>query len=55
MGQTAVMAHLGYTRISTAGQDDQLQRDALISAGVETRNIYFDVTSGSNEAQSCDC
>lgn len=52
MGQTAVMALLGYTRISTAGQDDRLQRDALTAAGVLARDIYSDVTSGSKEAKS---
>lgn len=52
MGQTTFMAHLGYTRISTAGQDDQLQRDALTSAGVQARDIYSDVSSGSKEAKS---
>ncbi len=52
MGQTAVMSLLGYTRISTAGQDDQLQRDALTAAGVQARDIYSDVTSGSKEATS---
>src|SRR4029453_6566237 len=52
MRQTAVMAYLGYTRISTAGQDDQLQRDALTAAGVQARDIYSDVTSGSKEAKS---
>jgi DNA invertase Pin-like site-specific DNA recombinase len=51
MGQTAVMAILGYTRISTAGQDDRLQRDALTAAGVQARDIYSDVTSGSKEAK----
>lgn len=50
MGHTAVMAILGYTRISTAGQDDQLQRDALTAAGVQARDIYSDVTSGSKVA-----
>nr|WP_311133337.1 recombinase family protein [Arthrobacter oryzae] len=45
------MALLGYTRISTAGQDDQLQRDALTAAGVQARDIYSDVTSGSKEAK----
>lgn len=51
MGQTAVMAYLGCTRISTAGHD-QLQRDALTAAGVQARDIYSDVTSGSKEAKS---
>ncbi|WP_404501112.1 recombinase family protein [Arthrobacter sp. GAS37] len=46
------MAYLGYTRISTAGQDDQLQRDALTAAGVQARDIYSDVSSGSKEAKS---
>ncbi|MET3922483.1 recombinase family protein [Arthrobacter sp. UYEF20] len=46
------MALLGYTRISTAGQDDRLQRDALTAAGVLARDIYSDVTSGSKEAKS---
>jgi DNA invertase Pin-like site-specific DNA recombinase len=52
MRQTALMAYLGYTRISTAGQDDQLQRDALLAAGVQARDIYSDVSSGSKEATS---
>lgn len=41
---------LGYTRISTAGQDAQLQVDALATAGVETRDVFSDVTSGSKTA-----
>ncbi len=41
------MRHLGYTRVSTASQDPQLQLDALAAAGVERRDVFADVTSGS--------
>lgn len=44
------MRLLGYTRVSTAGQDAQLQIDSLVSAGVEPRDIFSDVTSGSRTA-----
>lgn len=44
------MRLLGYTRISTASQDAQLQLDALASVGVETRDVFSDVTSGSKTA-----
>ncbi len=44
------MRLLGYTRISTASQDAQLQIDALTSAGVEVRDVFSDVTSGSKTA-----
>lgn len=37
---------LGYTRISTAGQDARLQLDALVAAGVQKRDVFADVTSG---------
>lgn len=40
------MRLLGYTRVSTAGQDAQLQLDALIGAGVQKRDVFADVTSG---------
>lgn len=40
------MTLLGYTRISTAGQTDDLQRDALVALGVEEQHIYSDVISG---------
>lgn len=46
------MAHLGYTRISTANQDDRLQRDALLVAGVQPDHIYSDVTSGASAAKT---
>lgn len=41
------MTFLGYTRVSTIHQDDQLQRDALLGAGVPAEHIYMDVVSGS--------
>jgi len=41
---------LGYTRVSTTSQDAQLQLDALIAAGVEPRDVFADVTSGSRAA-----
>lgn len=41
---------LGYTRVSTSSQDAQLQIDALIAAGVQRRDIFADVTSGSKTA-----
>lgn len=44
------MRLLGYTRISTASQDAQLQLDALTTAGVEARDVFSDVTSGSKNA-----
>jgi len=37
---------LGYTRVSTAGQDARLQLDALVGAGVQKRDVFADVTSG---------
>lgn len=44
------MRLLGYTRVSTAGQDAQLQVDALLKAGVQKRDIFSDVTSGTKTA-----
>ena len=44
------MRLLGYTRVSTAAQDAQLQLDALIGAGVQRRDVFSDVTSGSRAA-----
>jgi DNA invertase Pin-like site-specific DNA recombinase len=41
---------LGYTRVSTSAQDAQLQVDALTSAGVQLRDVFADVTSGSRNA-----
>lgn len=37
---------LGYTRVSTASQDAQLQ----LAVGVEARDVFSDVTSGSKNA-----
>lgn len=44
------MRHLGYTRVSTASQDAQLQLDALVGSGVQKRDVFADVTSGSRTA-----
>ncbi|WP_454812854.1 recombinase family protein [Paenarthrobacter nitroguajacolicus] len=44
------MRMLGYTRVSTAAQDERLQLDSLLSAGVQRRDIFSDVTSGSRAA-----
>lgn len=41
---------LGYTRVSTASQDAQLQLDALVAAGVQKRDVFADITSGSRSA-----
>lgn len=40
------MRLLGYTRVSTQAQDAALQLDALLSAGVQKRDIFSDVSSG---------
>src|SRR5690625_7466729 len=45
-----VMRLLGYTRVSTAGQDPALQLDALLAAGVQQRDVFSDVTSGAKSA-----
>lgn len=44
------MRLLGYTRVSTRSQDAQLQLDALVAAGVQRRDVFADVTSGSRTA-----
>jgi len=44
------MRQIGYTRVSTASQDAQLQLDALVDAGVQKRDVFADVTSGSKTA-----
>ena len=44
------MRLLGYTRVSTASQDAQLQLDALVDSGVQKRDVFSDVTSGSRAA-----
>lgn len=50
MGHHWAMRHLGYTRVSTASQDAQLQLDALVDSGVQKRDVFADVTSGSRTA-----
>ncbi|MGO4105787.1 recombinase family protein [Leifsonia sp. YAF41] len=44
------MRLLGYTRVSTSNQDAQLQLDALLLIGVQKRDVFADVTSGSKAA-----
>ncbi len=44
------MRLLGDTRVSTASQDAQLQLDALVDSGVQKRDVFADVTSGSRTA-----
>lgn len=44
------MRLLGYTRVSTVGQDSHIQSDALLRSGVEERDIFSDVTSGAKNA-----
>lgn len=43
------MTLIGYMRISTAEQTLDLQRDALIAAGVDPDHIYEDVISGKKD------
>jgi DNA invertase Pin-like site-specific DNA recombinase len=43
----------GYTRTSTKDkQDDELQRRALVDAGVDAKQIFSDQVSGSKQAKS---
>jgi DNA invertase Pin-like site-specific DNA recombinase len=42
---------IGYMRISTKEQQLDLQRDALLAAGVQERHLYQDVVSGSKQAR----
>jgi len=42
--QYGLVRLLGYTRVSTAGQDARLQLDALVGAGVQKRDVFADVT-----------
>ena len=46
------MRLLAYTRVSTAGQDAQLQIDALLNMGVQKRDVFSDIPSGSKTAAS---
>jgi DNA invertase Pin-like site-specific DNA recombinase len=48
--QTGLVRQLGYTRVSTSSQDAQLQLDALVAAGVQKRDVFAGVTSGSKTA-----
>jgi len=48
--QNCLVRLLGYTRVSTSGQDSQLQLDALVATGVQKRDVFTDVTSGSKTA-----
>ncbi|GAA3299295.1 recombinase family protein [Glutamicibacter nicotianae] len=41
---------MGYTRVSTLSQDAALQLDALVASGVQKRDVFADVTSGSRSA-----
>ena len=50
LSHTGGMRQLGYTRVSTASQDAALQLDALVAAGVQKRDVFADVTSGSKTA-----
>lgn len=50
LSHTDRMRLLGYTRVSTTSQDAQLQLDALLAAGVQKRDVFADVTSGSRTA-----
>src|SRR5208337_149792 len=42
---------LGYARVSTCGQELQLQTDALLKAGVQKKLIFVDKVSGSKAAR----
>jgi len=42
---------IGYMRISTKDQKLDLQRDALLAAGVQERYLYSDVASGAKSAR----
>lgn len=43
------MTSIGYARISTTDQDLSLQRDALLSAGIDPNHIYEDTASGKRD------
>ncbi len=40
---------IGYMRVSTTDQNTDLQRDALVNAGVAERDIYIDKASGKQD------
>ena len=39
---------IGYARVSMADQNPDLQIDALVAAGVDRRDIYYEQSSGAN-------
>src|SRR5262245_27115145 len=49
--ERTMSALLGYVRISTKEQKFDLQRDALLAAGVDPRYLYQDVASGMKQAR----
>jgi DNA invertase Pin-like site-specific DNA recombinase len=49
MTSTHAGLNFGYARVSTAHQDEALQRDALEAAGVD--RIYFDEASGATQSR----
>jgi DNA invertase Pin-like site-specific DNA recombinase len=42
---------MGYARVSTSDQDLRMQRDALIAAGVDPRDIFEETVSGASLAK----
>ncbi|TDX81574.1 DNA invertase Pin-like site-specific DNA recombinase [Rathayibacter sp. PhB151] len=44
------MRLLGYTRVSRSSQEAQWQVDAFVAAGVQKRDVFADLTSGSKTA-----
>ncbi|MEZ5818934.1 MAG: recombinase family protein, partial [Hyphomicrobiaceae bacterium] len=40
---------IGYMRVSTTDQSTDLQRDALLAAGITERDIYLDKASGKKD------
>jgi DNA invertase Pin-like site-specific DNA recombinase len=40
---------IGYVRVSTQDQNLELQRDALLAAGVDAENIYEEKASGKKD------
>lgn len=48
--RVGMVRHLGYTRVSTSSQDAQLPLHALVAAGVQKRDVFAYVTSGSRTA-----
>jgi ABC-type xylose transport system substrate-binding protein len=44
------VSQIGYTSVSVAGQDAQLQPVAVLAAGVQKRDVFADVTSSSKTA-----